>query len=74
MAAGAVSGVGRRWLLLHWQACAVAWVALRCAGWSEAVCLVLWDPELCHDGNLTLFPQVSTYSLEHPSVSCLGIP
>ena len=23
----------------------------------ESVCLVLWDPELCHDGNLTLFPQ-----------------
>ena len=22
----------------------------------DRVCLELWDPELCHDGNLTLFP------------------
>ena len=68
-AAGSVSDTCRwRWPHCTALQCAVAWVALGCAGWAEAVCLVLWDPALCHDGNLTLFPQVPTFSLDHLSV------
>ena len=38
----------------------LALVAL--AAWllrAEGVCLMLWDPALCHDGNLTLLPQTA---------------
>ena len=42
---------GQRALLLA----ALAWHAG--CGAVSAKCLVLWDPALCHDGNLTLFPQ-----------------
>ena len=38
------------------SASALTCLALQLGG-AEAVCLVLWDPALCHDGNLTLFPQ-----------------
>lgn len=43
-----------------WLAIAIA--ACHAVGWTEAVCLVLWDPALCHDGNLTLFPQTDNES------------
>jgi hypothetical protein len=46
-------------------AAAAAAAAVACChivGRAEAVCLVLWDPALCHDGNLTLFEQTDDES------------
>lgn len=37
-------------------------LACHAVGSAEAVCLALWDPALCHDGNLTLFAQTGAES------------
>lgn len=43
------------------------WILAAAFSAAHSVCLVDWDPKLCHDGNLTLFPQTDP----HSSPSCL---